>query len=931
MEKINRGSEWRRWDLHVHTPGTIKNDQFTGQNLEEKWCNFYTDILNYIGDGTDELRNIATIGITDYLSLDNYKKVVQEEVITKKIDLILPNVEMRIRPIAHDSPINIHFIFEPSIVNDLESRFFSKLVFKYNSTSYSALKDQLIALGRQLNSTATNAEAYILGISQYIPDLDSVKKVFDDDPELRKSTVILVSNSNGDGVTGVATHSSYLENDNPVSQLTLFRYSVYQFVDVIFSAKPSDIKYFLGEGNRDSISEVERKCRTLKPCLHGSDAHSNSRIFEPDEKKYCWIKSEPTFNGLKQVIYEPKERVRISPLKPEIKPSYYVIDRVEIEDDAFQVEPIYFNDKLNCIIGGKSTGKSILIHNIALAIDKKQVIEKTKNSNLKVKELKKIKVFWADQKDEDAKLTQNENHKIVYIPQAYLNRLSDENEEVTEIDNIIQDIILLNPKILEIFNSVHMSITGHKQELDHNIYELIKLKNNMNSIDNELKEIGTETGIINEITKLKKQIEKLSFSLELSQEDIKIYENTINKLREVNLNQKLLQTDIELLKSIDSVVQFKYSNPVLKSKYNDEFMSAVDESINVANLNWFKYKESLISKLDSELNVLNSVVYELEKIKEPLHDKILNNEALSSLTKSVQFESIKLEKYISMKKRYNDINDDFQIILNSTSNSVNFFKEEHQKYLDIVNSNSDLSNSDLEFSVGIPFRTDAFCDKIKQFSDKRSLKNVVDIDKFKESDYTPVFIKSFINDILNKEIPLLKNISIETALRDVLSDWYNVTYSVKMDGDPIELMSPGKKALVLLKLLISLAQSKCPILIDQPEDDLDNRSIYEDLISFIKEKKKERQIIVVTHNANIVLGSDAEEIIIANQNGKNALNKKYRFEYRIGSIEDNLPIIEKDMQISVGILNQQGVQQHICDILEGGEKAFDLRKNKYHI
>ena len=53
-----------------------------------------------------------------------------------------------------------------------------------------------------------------------------------------------------------------------------------------------------------------------------------------------------------------------------------------------------------------------------------------------------------------------------------------------------------------------------------------------------------------------------------------------------------------------------------------------------------------------------------------------------------------------------------------------------------------------------------------------------------------------------------------------------------MDNDPIEYMSPGKKALVLLKILISLAESKCPILIDQPEDDLDNRSIYTDLINF---------------------------------------------------------------------------------------------------
>lgn len=87
-------------------------------------------------------------------------------------------------------------------------------------------------------------------------------------------------------------------------------------------------------------------------------------------------------------------------------------------------------------------------------------------------------------------------------------------------------------------------------------------------------------------------------------------------------------------------------------------------------------------------------------------------------------------------------------------------------------------------------------------------------------------------------------------------------------------MSPGKKALVLLKLLINLAESKCPILIDQPEDDLDNRSVFVELVDFIRNKKISRQIILVTHNANIVVGCDAEEVIVANQAGNNALNLK---------------------------------------------------------
>lgn len=118
-------------------------------------------------------------------------------------------------------------------------------------------------------------------------------------------------------------------------------------------------------------------------------------------------------------------------------------------------------------------------------------------------------------------------------------------------------------------------------------------------------------------------------------------------------------------------------------------------------------------------------------------------------------------------------------------------------------------------------------------------------------------------------------------------------------------------------------------MIDQPEDDLDNRSIYADLVQYLKQKKHERQIIVVTHNANVVVGSDAEEVVIANQDGQGAVNCSRRFEYRCGSIENVRPVCDEDGNVLPGILNQKGIQEQICDILEGGRTAFKLRSQKY--
>lgn len=160
------------------------------------------------------------------------------------------------------------------------------------------------------------------------------------------------------------------------------------------------------------------------PCIHGSDAHCNDRIFTPDDSKFCWIKADVTFEGLKQILYEPKERVRICSTFPDSKPGYYVIDRVEISgNNDFAPEPIYMSDKLTCIIGGKSTGKSLLLRNMAMALDCEQVFAKERISKTNVREVVGLKVFWND----GVCSTDDIHRKIVYIPQTYLNKLSDED------------------------------------------------------------------------------------------------------------------------------------------------------------------------------------------------------------------------------------------------------------------------------------------------------------------------------------------------------------------------------------------------------------------------------------------------------------------------------------------------------------------------
>lgn len=191
-------------------------------------------------------------------------------------------------------------------------------------------------------------------------------------------------------------------------------------------------------------------------------------------------------------------------------------------------------------------------------------------------------------------------------------------------------------------------------------------------------------------------------------------------------------------------------------------------------------------------------------------------------------------------------------------------------------------------------------------------------------------IKTLILDFLYKKIETVKRYdSLSSALKVLLKNWFVFDFKLTSEGDRFNEMSAGKKAFILLKLLIDLDKSsKYPILLDQPEDDWDNRSLYSQLRKFIKEKKKERQIIIVTHNPNLVVGTDSEQVIIANQKGNSTPNNIYHFEYTSGALEDTSIRLQDN---AIPILNRQGIKEHVCDILEGGEVAFKKREQKYAI
>ncbi len=125
---------------------------------------------------------------------------------------------------------------------------------------------------------------------------------------------------------------------------------------------------------------INNNSNLISKCCHhiSSDSRCLKDIGECDNSgNYLWIKADPTFEGLRQIIYESNERVRVATQEPEQKKPYFVIKKVRFLDNCgnprFSSEEIPINSSLTTIIGGKSTGKSLLLHYIAKTIDPEEV------------------------------------------------------------------------------------------------------------------------------------------------------------------------------------------------------------------------------------------------------------------------------------------------------------------------------------------------------------------------------------------------------------------------------------------------------------------------------------------------------------------------------------------------------------------------------
>ncbi|AVG73299.1 TrlF family AAA-like ATPase [Helicobacter pylori] len=850
----SKGSSWHKWDLHAHTPYTNLNKEY--KCSEEKFIQKLCD------------SKIDCIGLTNYFKF-NEKEFELKEKIEKRGIKVFYNLEVRLDyQNKEDQCLDFHIIFSDKVTQ------------------------------QEIDNFLRNADANVGGTEKKLADLekddfDKVVVNFDQLLEcLEKESLKL----RGKYLLGFLSrgHGSSRSSSNYEKIVKKVHFLIHS------SDKQENLK-----------KDREYWLEYNKPLIQSSDAHEEEQI----GKKYTWIKAEKTFEGLKQIVYEPETRVSIGEEKPQ--DPLYKIDSVglnfdeevkttnEQDDTPFCYagfnETLFFSPNFTCVIGGRGSGKSTLLQLIASAIKNKSFVKGLRLETIQ----KSLKIQSSiDIADNIEYLAQNEVEEfatnVSKFTEAIFNRIdSKSGGKLKELERQIKESI-------EKFDE-QIRYWQEKNKLEEQLKESEKIRKKYQSIINTF----TDKNYLDKKDKLQKK-RKALIDLEQSKEGFWTFIKELKRV--VNFESK---ENMEEKNSYDKV----YNQ--LKQDICKE-LERID--INIKN-GCFKSEDEKIRTLKTEREVLSQEIGEFLKEKgvsdENIGDIRNANDHLANikmdingLEHEIKENANKIENfsYEDMDKNIEEFKDQINEELSKINSAFKKISKNHKEVKPITikyRLNEDIFEEvfeDFDKLVDKGFNTQRHQSKIKEYLKEIELKNVTGMQhaEFIEELYNSIDNKKAafyetLKDIFDREIHFqIYRLLILKHLRNV--EKYKI-FKVRYDKRALNETSFGQKCTAVLVVLLSLGNN--PIIIDEPEAHLDSALIANYLVALIKKQKQKRQIIFATHNANFVLNADAELIIqLKNENNK---------------------IVAQSFMIESDAYKEDLLK------LEGGEKAFKDRERKYGI
>ncbi len=1011
--KYNQGSEWRKWDLHVHTPFSIYQ-QF-GEDNDETWKKYIADLENL----PDEF---AVIGINDYLFIDGYEKLKHEQHNNNRLSKIklLPVVEFRIDKFAgiqfkNLKRINLHVIFSDDVTPEtIKSQFLNTLEQSYfldsgKEWTRAITKESVAELGTQIKKSIPETE-----LSKYGSDLsegfnnlnvkkDQIIKSLKKDCFKDKYLIAVGKTEWGElkwSDSSIATKKTIINQAN-----------------IVFTATEST----------SAFKNAKKKLKEQKVndlLLDCSDAHFFSDSNGKDRIGNCltWIKADPTFEGLKQILNEPDERVFIGENPPIFSRiannrtkyiSELKITSTDIYDDKygkwFKDISIPLNKELVAIIGHKGSGKSAIADIIALCSNCYDndfsflTTKKFREKSGKIATNFKATLAWESGYEVVKGLNETPDATyekgVKYLPQGQFERLTNEISTATEFQKEIEKVVFshiedsekydthsfaelidlkkntLETELISLYANIEsLNSKIIKLELKNNTVYKLGIETKLTKREDELKALveppivsdpnedpekkKQSEAVITKIDRLKGIIENLEFEKdkkEVEKKDILIaLKNLKDTKKEVELKAveiehfisdkkerlssfeidftKLISLKIDFTELVKHISEQEKKLDVIKVFLGEQTAGEVKKSvIKQIKENQTNLKEEQ-EKLDTEQKKYQDYL-NAKKLWKKEKEKIVGSdsipETISYYQKEIKYlnDGIKSELTEKSKERLNTTLEIFK----KKQEVVAIYKDVKSHISNRINENAkNLKDYKIDIVASLVKRTDftnhyfSFINHkqkgtyySKEGAEKELLKIISDIN-FDDKNSIISFLNDLTESLHNDKREKQDNAErlVEEQVQDI-SGLYNYlfklkfidfNYQLKQGGKGIEQLSPGERGALLLVFYLLLDKNDIPLIIDQPEDNLDNHSVAKILVPFIRAAKAKRQIIMVTHNPNLAVVADAEQIIYVNLNK----DDNYTFSTVMGSIEN------KD------------VNEKIVEVLEGTMPAFNKRKQKYY-
>lgn len=882
------GSIWNKWDLHVHSPFTHQANEFGNTSIDE----FIDTIV---------ASNLKLTGITNYFFFkENELEIIRDKIKEKGVEhTVLGNLEFRIDQQNKDGEwINVHCILSENITSQKINSILSTLPIS--------------------NTTSDGKKIYC-----------SQESFTDSKVKTSEATVkfdLLIEHLNHNLKFGIdfliaACPNGYggFRPDTKEGRSLAIAIEIEKRCQIILG-RPQDRSFFLSKERYEGAKQ--------KPVFYASDAHKIASI----GTMYSWVKAKPTFEGLRQAIIEPDLRVQQTDnfiekqyLKPWFKSVELGGNIFSGEEISFYSQKIPLNPNLVTIIGGRGTGKSLFLdamHSRFNHLSEHTNARMVSSENLCVE---------LDQGDGTVlRFDSPENtYSYLHVSQGDVQHFSQKPDDLsdeikrmlriygTEFDPVTNSEISNNLSRYRAFVEYWEDVDSQNQRINNPTYQQSIIDNNTQLIStltnpqNKLlieryqqnsKNINEHNNFINEarnsIALFNRYISEINQRIEL------LNSHTCSVIKSPLLNEDALQNPINqnIETSKTKIEELSLANNLIAEQFK---LQGINQDISSLLTKVTEYQKS-IDHASSKLEEINQRAQDYHKLVQSRGELLLKyKDYIEEQKNNIDNAFIKLQR---KQPHWNEEQNTLvQEILSDIhiNGAIVFNKEQFYSGIEECLNRGKFRSTNEKSTFDRLMET--FCvNSSDDYFRLVSGENIIncDGDKINLEDF--LWMQEFFNK--GGRFELLNYLHSSSSIKKYL--YTNADFQYK--GKSVNKLSVGQRGTFYVCLKLATDPFGSPFVFDQPEDDLDNEFIMSQLVPLFRKIKKYRQVIIVTHNANLVVNTDSEQIIIADNQGEH-------IKYKSGAVEDG------------NVRENSGIRADICNILEGGSYAFEKRERKYGI